>query len=492
MVEGGKIVELSESVNLYAHDGAKRLDANGATLLSGFTDTHCHPFEFGWLKRNVDLRGVGSIIGLRFRLFSKAQKSRPGEWVTGMGWDQEAFSEGRMPDRSDIDPLTDKNPVVLTRVCGHIALLNTAAIKMLSLEGRTGPEFVRDGEGRLTGIVKERALEEVYNKIPRSTEVCADYLLSAEAEAAKCGITTMHAIISPSGYPEELEALATLYTAGALSLRYRLYIPTEAMIYVEERGLRSKLKDNTVRINGVKVYADGSLGARTAALRVSYSDDPGNTGILRYTDEELGSMVEMADAAAYQVIIHAIGDRAVEQAIQALSRITGTRNPRRHRIEHASLLPKDLRAKMAKHDIRGAVQPLFITSDTWASKRLGEERVKDLYPLKSMLAEGILMSGGSDSPIEQMSPLTGVWAAMARGSFAPQESLSLDDSLSLYTSNANSNGLDEVGSVMAVGADANLTLLDSDLEGMHPAIIRSVGIAATFVDGRLVFSSTGT
>jgi hypothetical protein len=490
-VKEGKIVELTENVSADAQDGVRRFKANGAEILPGFTDTHCHPFEFGWLKSNVDLRGTANITGLRLRLSSRVQSSRPGEWVTGMGWDQEAFSEGRMPNRWDIDDLSRKNPVALTRVCGHIALLNTAAIKLLSLEDRTGPEFVRDGEGHLTGIVKEGALEEVYGKIPRSTQVCADYLLLAESEAAKCGITTMHAVISPSGYPEELQALAALHAAGSLSLRHRLYIPHEAMKYVEERGLRSKFNDKAVRINGVKIYADGSLGARTAALREPYSDDSDNSGILRHTDEELDSILEKADASAYQVIIHAIGDRAVEQAVQALSRVSGPRNPRRHRIEHASLLPKDLLAKVVKHDIRCAVQPSFITSDTWALKRLGEERVNDLYPLKSMLAAGIVTSGGSDSPIEPISPLIGVWAAMVRGGFAPHECLSLNNSLGLYASNAHSNGFDDDGAVIAEGADADFALPDSDLGGMHPALIRKVGITATFVDGRLIFTSAG-
>jgi len=241
----------------------------------------------------------------------------------------------------------------------------------------------------------------------------------------------------------------------------------------------------------VKVYADGSLGARTAALRMPYSDDPGNSGILRHSDEELDGMVERADAAGYQVIIHAIGDRAVEQAIQALSRVTGTRNLRRHRIEHASLLPKDLLAEVVRNGIRSAVQPLFITSDTWASKRLGEERVDDLYPLKSMLSEGIVASASSDCPVEQMNPLFGMWAAMVRAGYAPLESLSLDEALSLYTSNASSNGFDEVGSGMMVGSGANLTLLDSNLEGMHPSMVRKVGVAATLVNGTIVYSSSG-
>ncbi len=492
LIEGEKIVRTLSGRKIADNSSVRRLDANGGALYPGFADTHCHPFEFGWLKRNVDLRGAANITGLRLRLFARVQRSKQGEWVTGMGWDQEAFTDGRMPNRSDIDDITKGNPVVLTRVCGHIALVNTVAIERLGFERRQGPEFARDAEGRLTGIVKEGALEEVYASMPRSADACEDYLLAAESEATRCGLTSLHAVLSVSGYAEELQALASLDSSRSLALRYRVYVPPEALAYLEGKGLRARLSSPHLKIGGVKVYADGSLGARTAALREEYSDDPGNYGMLRYGDEELGETIERADKAGYQVIVHAIGDRAVEQTIEALSRVTGARNPKRHRVEHASLLPRDLMSKMAKHGIRSAVQPLFITSDSWAAARLGRERVTDLYPLKSMLSEGVVASGSSDSPIEQMNPLLGIWAAMVRGRYAPEEALSLDDGLALYTKNATSNGFDEAWSGSLVeGAEANITLLDSDLRDMHPAMIRKVGVAATIVCGEIAHTSSG-
>ncbi len=490
-IEGGKVTRLSEDTTQEAADNAERLDAHGSALFPGFTDSHCHPFEYGWLKRNVDLRGTSNITGIRLRLFARMQRSRPGDWVTGMGWDQEAFPDGRMPDRTDIDDLTRNNPVALSRVCGHVALINTAVVERLSLENKRGYEYERDQDGRLTGIIKERAMEEVFAKIPRDSQTCADDLQSVEVEAARHGITTMHCIVSPDGYPEELEAITALNSAGALSLRYRVYIPPEALPYVVEKGLRRKLEGDRARINGVKVYADGSLGARTAALNEPYADDPGNSGHLRHTDEELAGLVDMVDEAGYQVIIHAIGDRAIEQAVRALSTVTGAHNSRRHRIEHASLLTGDLRSKMAKHNIRAAVQPLFITSDSWAGRRLGDERVMDLYPLKSMLAEGIVASGSSDAPVESINPVIGMWASMVRGGYAPDEALTLDEALGLYTSNANSNGFDEGCSSLSEGSSANFTLLDSDIEGMHPAMFRKVEVAATVVGGEVVYSSQG-
>jgi hypothetical protein len=173
--------------------------------------------------------------------------------------------------------------------------------------------------------------------------------------------------------------------------------------------------------------------------------------------------------------------------VDALAKVTGSTNPRRHRVEHASLLPKDLRSEMFRHGIRVSVQPLFITSDTWALDRLGAQRILDLYPLRSMLSEGLVASGGSDSPVESMSPMLGMWAAMTRGGSNLEESIGLEEALSLYTSNSLSNGLDELGTV-GVGSPANFTLLDSNTMGMHPALFRKVGVLATVVDGVVVHS----
>jgi predicted amidohydrolase YtcJ len=484
--EGGRIVRIGAS-EISAPAGAQVIDANGGSLHPGFVDSHCHPFEYGWLKRSVDLRGTTNMTGVRLRLVAGIQRAGPGEWVSGMGWDQEAFPGKAMPSRSDIDDISPQNPVVLTRVCGHIALLNSRGIEALGLERNSGEEFERGRDGALTGIVKERALDGVYRSLPRSADRSAGDLQSVEAEAARLGLTALHCIVSPDSYSEELEALAGLNSAGALSLRLRVYVPPESLDFLADSGIGKKLSGGRVRVAGVKVYADGSLGARTAALREPYADDRSNAGMLRYTDEQLSTLVEKVDSRGMQAIIHAIGDRAVEQAAGALGNVAGTKNPRRHRIEHASLLPRDLRSKMTRHSIRAAVQPLFITSDTWAADRLGEERARDLYPLKSILAEGIVASGSSDSPVESMSPILGMWAAMTRGDSGSPEKLTLDQALSIYTTSGESNGFDPAEGV-AEGSPANLTLLDSDTTAMHPALFRKAGVLATVVEGAVVHS----
>ena len=484
--EEGKIVKIDRG-SMTPPGGAEVIDANGGTLCPGFIDSHCHPFEYGWLKRSVDLRGTTSMTAVRLRVIAGIQRATPGEWISGMGWNQEEFPGKTMPTRAELDDISPENPVVISRICGHIALLNSKGLEALGHIDTSSVEYERDWDGELTGIVKERALDEVYENLPRSAERSAADLQAVEAEAGRLGLTALHCVVSRDSFQEELDALASLEASGSLSLRYRVYVPPEALDYIEAKGLGKKLAGQRVRISGVKIYADGSLGARTAALREPYADDPSNTGILRYNDEKLSDLVEAVDSKGMQAIVHAIGDRAVEQAAEALGGVAGGRNPRRHRIEHASLLPKDLRSKMARHSIRATVQPLFITSDWWAADRLGEERARDLYPLKSMLAEGIVASGSSDSPVESMSPILGMWASMTRRGEDSQEKLSLEHALPLYTVNARSNGFDSAQG-LSEGEPADLTLLDSNISGLHPALFRKVGVLATIVEGKVVHS----
>jgi len=209
LCQDGKVVKIDQG-SITPPSGAEVIDANGGSLCPGFIDSHCHPFEYGWLKRNVDLRGTTSMTAVRLRVVAGIQRARPGEWVSGMGWDQEEFPGKAMPTRAELDDISPENPVVLSRICGHIALLNSKGIKALGHIDTTGEEYERDQYGALTGIVKERALESVYENLPRSTERSATDLQSIEAEAGRLGLTTLHCIVSRDSFREELDALAAL------------------------------------------------------------------------------------------------------------------------------------------------------------------------------------------------------------------------------------------------------------------------------------------
>ncbi len=495
LVEDGRIASLSDNPTQKVQEGATTIDAKGGTVLPGLIDTHCHPVSLGSIRRILDLTGAANITTIRLRLFAMVKKVRPGDWVIGRGWDQERLGERRYPRRDDIDDITRNNPVLLTRVCGHVALLNTAAMEELGIdEGKAGEDpglFERDSQARMTGIIKEGALDEAITSIhPWNHEVLVEDILAGDYECAKNGLTTLHCILSPN-YEKELKAFHSLLEEGKLALRYRIYLPWEAL----ERLGRGELKspgEGRLKILGVKVFADGSLGARTAALTEPYNDDPSNSGVLRYSNESLEGFVKRAESLGQQVLIHAIGDKAVLQAIGAIESATHGVNHRRHRIEHVSLCPRESMKRLREAGIGVTVQPHFIISDTWARERLGEHRLGWLYPLKSLLRSGVTASGGSDAPVEPVSPILGIWAAMVGGDYAPDERLNLQEAVQLYTKNAALNGFDEgdLGEIRE-GFLADLTILDSDIRDIHPAMLRKVGVAATVVNGRLIYSYEG-
>ena len=495
LVEGEKIVKLSAHQIQRAPEGTTTIDARGATVLPGLIDTHCHLVALGSMRRILDLTGTSNVTALRLRLFAKVNRAPPGEWVLGRGWDQEGFSERRYPSRDDIDDLTRDNPVILTRVCGHVALLNSVAMDRLGIDdgavSAEGRVFDRDSRGKLTGVIRERAVEEAFGGIHSgSDEVIEADILAGEYEAARNGLTSLHCILS-SNYEQELRAFFSLHRRGTLALRYRIYLPAAGLKRLEEPEF-SPPQDGMLKILGVKVFADGSLGARTAALSEPYSDDPTNSGVVRYTREELRDILRMADSLGKQVMIHAIGDAAISETVEAIESVTLGKNERRHRIEHCSLCVPEIVKRLKEARIGVGVQPHFVISDTWASERLGEVRVKWLYPLKSLLKNGVTASGGSDAPVEPINPILGMWAAMVGAEYSPQERLDLHDALRLYTENAASNGFDErnLGEIRE-GSLADLTILDSDIRSIHPAMLRRVGIAATIVNGRVAYSYEG-
>jgi len=499
LVEGEKIAKLSALPTQKAPESTTTtttIDARGATVLPGLIDAHCHLVALGSMRRILDLTGTSNVTALRLRLFAKVNKVPKGEWVIGRGWDQEGFTERRYPSRDDIDDLTRDNPVFLTRVCGHVALLNSVAMNQLGIDdGSTSEEgsvFEKDSRGRLTGIIKERAVEEALGEIrPWNDELIEADILAGEYEAAKNGLTSLHCILS-SNYKQELKALLSLHAKGELALRYRIYLPVAGLEKLEEGESRQRVDDGMLKILGVKVYADGSLGARTAALREPYSDDPTNSGVLRYTGEELEEILRKADSLGKQVLIHAIGDAAVSQAIDAIESITRGKNERRHRIEHCSLCNGEMITRLKEAGIGVCVQPHFAISDTWALERLGEGRLRWLYPLKSLLKGGVTASGGSDAPVEPVNPILGMWAAMVGADYSPEERLDVHEALRLYTKNAALNGFDEgnLGEIRE-GFLADLTILDSDIRNIHPAMLRKVGVAATIVNGQVAYSYEG-
>jgi len=494
-VRDGRIVKVGKNSDVKRLVGEKTevVDLEGKTLIPGFVDTHCHPLALGLSLGWVNLRHVGSIEKLKDRVRKFISNSPRGSWIQGFGWDQDRFKEKRFPTRWDLDEVSEDNPIILTRYCGHISVVNSKALEIAGVTKDTDPPEggVIDKDpvtGEPTGLLKEGAIELVKAKIPKlkMEELCTA-VERACSKAVSTGITTLHWIAESA---EEIEALQRVYHQKGLPLRVRVLVPEKLTPHLIGLGLRSNFGDSFLRIGAVKLFVDGSLGARTAALEEPYSDDPSTRGVMVHTPEELRRIVSEVDRAGLQVAMHAIGDRAIREALNALSEILGSdiRRDHRHRLEHVTVLNKTLLERMVKLNVFVTIQPHFVVSDFWAPDRVGPSRSRFLNAYKSLLKSGLRVSCGSDCPVEPIDPLIGIEAAVAR-EVNPEERLTVDEALEMYTLNGAYASFeeDEFGSIEE-GKLADMTVLSDDPRKVPPSEIGKISVEMTIVDGRIVYN----
>ncbi|PLJ78287.1 amidohydrolase [Infirmifilum sp. SLHALR2] len=406
----------------------KVLDVDQRLVVPGMTDAHMHLYSTAISRGRLDLRGVRSLEELREQVRRAVLSAGKGEWVVGRGWDQDKMSEKRFPTRHDIDDVSRDNPVLLVRVCGHAALLNTKAMKILGLlePSVEGGKFIHVEDGKPTGIIFEDLVGYALSKIPPPpAERVKSLVKTLLSEYLSYGVTSLH---SMSSSRSELELVKSLKESGEFIQEYRAYIDYQSFL----EGVHRHYPD---LVQGVKIFADGSLGARTAALRERYSDGE-TSGSLLLTAEKIAEIAAEAAGEGLETAVHAIGDRAVEEALKASRRAAG-----KLRVEHASVTPPDLLEVVAELRPRLSVQPHFVLSDTWIAERLGE-RTKWVYAYKSLLSTGATVMGSSDSPVEPINPWLGIYAAVHRGAieglaihdYTWFESLSFEEALTLYVS----------------------------------------------------------
>ncbi len=483
LVEGGVVRYLGPHPEARAGPGARLLEVEGA-VLPGFTDAHAHLMSLGLSLRTLDLRGVGSVEELKRRVAEAARELGPGAWILGRGWDQEEFREGRWPTRWDLDEAAPSNPVLLLRVCGHAAVANTLALATAGITDSTpdppGGLIERAG-GRVTGVLKESAVQLVLSAAQRGS---GEELVRAGAEALLAsGVTCVHAM-SVGG--EELRALAALAEGGGLRIRVRAYL---------DAGVPDPrpLSVGNLMVVGLKAFADGSFGARTAALREPYSDEPGNSGLLLMDRGAIASALEGARRRGLQLAVHAIGDRALEEVVEA-ARLAGAGGLR---VEHASLAPPDLAEGLAELGLPVSAQPRFVLSDWWIVSRLGG-RARWAYPFRSLLSRGVTLAFSSDAPVEPCNPWEGVYAAVTRGAAEglpaarlwAGEALTTEEAVRCYTETAHRITGERLGR-LSVGYPADFVVVDRDPLALPPAELRGVRVLATFVGGAEVYRAGG-
>lgn len=494
-VWNGKITDVGKTRDVlkYKARSVELVDLKGRTLLPGFCDSHIHLLSYGLMMRQVQLYEAQSIKEIQDLVRKAAKGKSASDWIVGRGWDQEKLEESRYPDKRDLDTVT-QNPVYLRRVCGHIGVLNSAALASAEITASTpepeAGEIVRDpATGEPTGLLKEKALQLVEEKVQYDDKTVHDALVSASRKLSRLGLTSLHCII---GNSQELRVLRRLGNEGRIKQSIYAIIPYAFLDEASKMGFGTEVGDARFRLGGVKIFMDGSLGARTAALNEPYSDLPSTMGMMTLNAEELNGAIELAERSGFQLCIHAIGDRAVGTIVKAMEDASdpAVRKKLRHRIEHCSIAPNPLLSRIRRLGMVASVQPRFIYSDGWAIDRVGKARESSIYPFGSMTRKGIPIAAGSDGPVEDPSPIEGVWSAVARPNPPKREQLPVADALRAYTlGGAYASHCETSVGTIEVGKRADMVVLDRDPFETSPQGLRDIRVEMTMINGEIVFEA---
>jgi len=494
-IKDEKIVAVgtNKQIKPWVDKQTKVMNLDGKMVVPGFIDTHVHMRGFGRYLTWINLREVDSIRKMQQLLRDRADKTQEEGWILGRGWDQERLKEKRYPTRRDLDKVAPNNPVVFTRVCGHICVANSKALELAGITRDTtapsGGQIDKDFKtGEPTGILRENAAALVWNAVPEpGEEESAEMCVLACEKAVEAGLTSVHWFCHS---PSEIRILQGLRAKDELPLRVYLVVPVEFLDSLMDAGLVTGFGDHMVKIGSIKILADGSLGARTAALKQPYNDEPSTRGMMLYSQRSLNTLALKAHRVGFQLAIHAIGDRAVDIVLKALEKTLkeAPRENHRHRVEHVSVLNENLIQRMKNLGLIASVQPHFVVSDFWIEKRLGKTRARWTYSFKMLIRKGVLVTGGSDCPVEPISPLLGIYAAVGREKF-PQERITVEEALRIYTINAAYVSFEEKikGSIEA-GKLADLVVLSDDLRKIEPSKIKDVRVELTIIGGKIVYT----
>jgi len=502
--EEGEIVSLGDSEPMIrTFPGARRVDLEGKMVLPGLIDSHGHLAGLALSYTQANLAGTKSKVEVMSRLREFETTLAEDAWLLGRGWDQNDWPEQEFPSRQELDVEFPDRPVWLRRIDGHAAWGNSVALAQADrdLSGDWQPEggvIHRNEKGQPTGVFIDGAMTLVDSAVPAiSREVLSSALDQASLTLNALGLTGVH---DPGIDRATVELYLEKIRAGKFPLRVYAMADgmNETLAWLCENG---PIDDPSGRLvmRSVKLYGDGALGSRGAALLEDYSDDPGNRGLLFVSQQQMEANMRRVLACGLQIGIHAIGDAGNRQALDAYEKLIAdyADNPGRHRIEHAQFLdPADIQ-RFARMGIVAAMQPTHATSDMyWAVDRLGEGRIHGAYAWRSMLDSGATLAFGSDFPVEEASPMLGIYAAVTRqdtqgwpeGGWYPEQRVSREEAIRAFTLDAAFAGFmeDEVGS-LEVGKRADFIVLDRDIMKVPEGEVFQIVVEQTWLDGKQVF-----
>lgn len=494
------VVGSSAEVRKLAATSTKVIDAHGMLVVPGFIDSHVHFLDGGFGLASVQLRDARSPQEFVRRIAAYAKTVPAGTWITNGDWDHEQWG-GELPRRDWIDSVTPNNPVWINRLDGHMALANSAALRAAGVTGAThdvaGGTIVRDAHGEPTGILKDNAQSLMEGAIPDRTRDQEDHALDAAMRyVAGNGVTSVHNM----GSWNDLAVFERAHAAGRLITRIYAAVPLSTWEQLWDTVRARGRGDAWLAIGGLKGFVDGSLGSHTAAMLEPFSDAPNDTGLLVNTPDDLYRWTSGADKAGLNVMVHAIGDRAIRTQLDIYERVERENGPRdrRLRIEHAQhIAPADL-PRFAKLGIVASMQPYHAIDDgRWAEKVIGHERGKTTYAFRSLLDAGTRLAFGSDWFVAPATPLEGIYAAVTRRTldgahpdgWYPEQKIGVEDALRAYTSGAAYASFDEGNKgVLAVGKLADFVMIDRDITRVPPETIREARIMMTVTGGKIVYS----
>lgn len=514
VIVDGEIIAAGETERLRREFSCHWREHVDGAVIPGLTDAHLHLQQYALNLQKVDCE-TPTLRACLERIAARAAQTPSGAWLLGHGWNQNLWPDappGGFPAAADLDAVAPRNPVYLTAKSLHAAWASSAALREAGITAQTpdpaGGRITRDEHGAPTGILFENAMPLVSRAIPApGTDEIAAALRRAQETLWEMGITGVHDFDRQDCFT----ALQSLHAAGELRLRVLKSLPIEAMEHAIALGLRSGFGDDFLRIGGLKAFADGALGPHTAAMLAPYENEPGNRGMLLLDAEELVELGRRAVANGLSLAVHAIGDRANHEVLNAFERLLKDRGRRtgdgaqsptasrpsslRHRIEHVQLIHPEDAPRLARLGIAASMQPIHAVSDMQMADDFWGERAANAYGWRTQLEHGAVLAFGSDAPVESPNPFWGLHAAVTRqradgtpkGGWYPEQRLSRREALVAYTQGpAFIAGMEDRLGKLAPGYLADLLVLAADPFEVDPAALREMRPQKVMVGGEWV------
>jgi hypothetical protein len=505
-IQGERILAVgtNDRIDALRGEGTRVIELDGKTVIPGLIDSHVHLLSLGYALQRLDFVGTTSLERIVEMTEAKADSTPAGQWILGRGWDQNDWEVKDFPTHAALSAAVPDRPVWLTRIDGHAAYANAAAMRLAGVTRDTpdpdGGRILRDAAGEPTGVFIDRAMELVEPHIPEPSDAqMREALDLAVAECLKHGLTSVH---DAGVGPRELALYEKAIDEGAFDFRVYAMIHADYPDAIRENFLAGPLigyGNHRLTIRAIKVVIDGALGSRGAALLADYSDDPGNRGLPVTKPETLRELTIQALLSGYQVACHAIGDAgnrmALDQFANAIEE-TG-RTGGRLRVEHAQVVALEDIPRFAQLGVIPSMQATHATSDMyWAEERVGPERIKGAYAWRRFLDRGLRIANGSDFPVEGVNPLWGFYAAIARqdragwpeGGWMPDQRMTREEALRSWTLDAAFAAFEEEikGSIEA-GKLADLVVLDKNIMEIPPPEILETRVEMTMLGGKVVY-----